>query len=551
MAELHTDHLAELDQHFAAGDMDGVRAALRDLPSSSRQALERLVGGAPVRSFTSRESPPTRRGSVFVLHGMMGSELFAAYGPDQDHVWLNPLRLMGGDLRRLRVGEDGRTGPIVPGGLRRSYLPLVIALDQHWDVVPTAYDWRLPLSASAELFEGKIREHFDDKPGPAHVVAHSTGGLVARMLLATRRPLWDQMDSPADRSLGGRLVMLGTPNLGSFAIAQILSGQDGLVRWLASIDVGSSADEIRQVLLSFPGAYELLTSSAASIENSGHALLYDGASWEEGFIDERLLEGAKRTHELLAAKGVDPDRTYYVAGSGHETPAAVRVDGRGRFSFRMTQEGDGRVPHALGFPVDDAGSPTVAGKIWYTTAGHGDLPREKEVICGVVDLLRNGSTARLGSRPPAGSRSRSVRGADWVTPDKVEQPRPLDLDAATDALRSPVVGRGERRRAAQRAASAAVEGGGQRSPGRRGPVGDAPARPPRQPRAQQLSRPRRPLPGRPHPRRGGASRLPARRPTVAPSAARSLPQGDRGRVAGDERRQLPAGRHRGRAGRQR
>ena len=55
------------------------------------------------------------------------------------------------------------------------------------------------------------------------------GGLVACNFIRLHREIWEQMRQ-GNQSRGGRLIMLGTPNFGSFAIPQALTGVESLVQ---------------------------------------------------------------------------------------------------------------------------------------------------------------------------------------------------------------------------------------------------------------------------------------------------------------------------------
>lgn len=458
LARAAEDPLSEVDERFAAGDMDGVRQAVRALPDAELRALESEVGDLALDAFVSRGLREPKAGVVFVLPGIMGTNLWAKDGGDKDRIWLSPLRLLKGDFRRLRV-VDG-PGTIEAGGLYRSYLPLVVALDSRWEVIPAGYDWRLPLEAAAESLAGRIRERSGGRDMPAHLVCHSMGGLVARMLIARHPDVWTSIDNPADRNKGGRLIQLGTPNLGSFAIALALSGDDHLVRWLARLDVPNDLRDIVRVLGTFPGAYQLLTSPDAKIDGSAHAELYDAETWASDAILAEHLAGARKAHEELARSGFDPARMHYVAGSGHATPAAVRIDegNGGRFSYRMTDAGDGRVTHELGLPLDTEGKPVFGNdRVRYSTAEHGDLTKDRETVAAVADLLRSGATARLSATPPAPRRGAAVAEDRWIPAELVEPPVD-DVAPIARGRRAQAGSRAQLRAEAQAAGDRAVRG---------------------------------------------------------------------------------------------
>ena len=80
------------------------------------------------------------------------------------------------------------------------------------------------------------------------------GGLVSRTLAALFSETWAGIDDPGTHGRGGRLVMLGTPNRGSFDIARALVGADPLVRRLALADAVHDLDGVLAILATFPAS---------------------------------------------------------------------------------------------------------------------------------------------------------------------------------------------------------------------------------------------------------------------------------------------------------
>lgn len=108
-------------------------------------------------------------------------------------------------------------------GLPGVMQPFAIALrKQGYRTIAPWYDsWRLPLRSIVDRLAPKVAAFASAQPSdaPVHFVGHSMGGLVARALIARQRPLHL-----------GRVVMLGTPNLGS-ELADLLA------RWPATRSV--------------------------------------------------------------------------------------------------------------------------------------------------------------------------------------------------------------------------------------------------------------------------------------------------------------------------
>ena len=105
---------------------------------------------------------------------------------------------------------------------------------QDHDVKPFAFDWRRPIAAEAKrLADGNRR-----RAGRAQDV--ETAGADHRALDGRARCTDDadlraQHLGPDDGSDGARILMLGTPNGGSWAPMQVLSGDDTFGNLLVNV----------------------------------------------------------------------------------------------------------------------------------------------------------------------------------------------------------------------------------------------------------------------------------------------------------------------------
>lgn len=393
--------LAYLRRQFAAGDIDGARRALMQLSPEGVKELEGRLGAATVaRMFqATRKVRGPSLGRVVVIHGIMGGKLASIDSSgDDDHVWLNYPRLVFGRIADFKLDASGEQADpsvrIETRGLLDEYMPLVLEIGQRWDVLPVAFDWRLDIDKSAAALDIEIRRW---APGqPVHIVAHSMGGVVSRRFMQMFPSTWDAMKDPDKLKRGGRLVMLGTPNRGSFAIPFVLTGEEKTVKMLETFDLKHNMEELLEIINTFPGSYQMLPSPELDFGDERHKL-FDRKQWGSYPVTQQHLDrGRKFQQELFAVK--DPDRLIYVAGYDRETPYRVRVDGPGKFSYQETMDGDGRVPHELGLLP---GVPT-----FYVAEKHGDLPANGKVLSGIHDLLATGTTGALDSKRPA---SRGVR----------------------------------------------------------------------------------------------------------------------------------------------
>ncbi len=321
-----------------------------------------------------RGSPNVQR--VLLLPGIMGSKLGfpdgGLFGLD-DVVWLDPKDIVLGTLRQLSLGTGG-SGKIRPlGVILLYYLMLKLRLKgQDFDVEFWDYDWRQDL----ETLGGRLARHLQAQKDQVHIVAHSMGGLVARA--AIHQGAGDRVD---------RLVMLGTPNHGSFLPTQALRATLDTVRKLAALDPVHTAEELcSKVFNTFPSLYQLLPPP----DKFDAVDVYDPAVWpQEGEStpqpDPRLLRRARTTQELLApATG----RFHLIAGVNQDTVTDLALR-EGAFEYTETRAGDGTVP--LKF-AELSGASTH-----YIEESHGSLPNNARVAAATADLLRSGETDQLST----------------------------------------------------------------------------------------------------------------------------------------------------------
>jgi pimeloyl-ACP methyl ester carboxylesterase len=314
---------------------------------------------------------------VFVVPGIMGSQLGLKRQPPLPHdiLWLDPIDIGVGRLAALRLAAGA---PIVPlGVVLYSYLKLKLHLRAS-GFAPALhdYDWRLGIDALGLAFADRIRA---EQSGRVMIVAHSMGGLVSRAALT--HPGMDKVE---------RVVLLGTPNFGSFAPLQALRGTYAVVRKIARL-VGTGTPETLadEVFNSFPSLYHMLPIAACN----GCPDLFDPAQWPRSGPqpDAGLLRSAREIQGMLAPPD---DRISVIVGVGQETVTAA-VRRRNEFVYTITRHGDGTVPAV------SAGLPGARNH--YTGVAHSDLTRDPVVAAAVTDLLRKGTTRRLPAKWASGS----------------------------------------------------------------------------------------------------------------------------------------------------
>ncbi len=335
------------------------------------------------------------KGNVVVIHGIMGGELTVYRHGKAKKIWVKALRLAAGAMQHLRLDEHGREEHNrdcqvrATGLMKKHYGELILSLSARWSVRTFWFDWRKDLNVAAADLAAKIAGWYSEGT-PFHIVAHSMGGLVSRTLILNHPQIWKRM---ASRGLeqGGRLIMLGTPNHGSFAVPQIITGLEGMVRKLAKIDLRHNRQELLEIVNSFRGSYQMMPSHLVLPHLEP---LYQSGTWaDSAAVPQPLLDNAREHHEKLA-KVVDAERMIYVAG--YDQPTLNDVDPRrvaeGE-AYSATLMGDGRVPHKLGLLED---VPT-----YYVDEGHGALPGNKLILRALDSLLETGATRSLADRVPA------------------------------------------------------------------------------------------------------------------------------------------------------
>lgn len=305
-----------------------------------------------------------------ILPGITGSHLSA----NGRWVWLNPAGICLGGVGRLAIDSPsvGPTGIIETyyGGLRahlsRTHQPL-----------PLAYDWRLPIQvAGAAVARVVLQRLGQGGPRPIHFIGHSMGGLVARAALCD-----PQLQRAFAASGESRLLMLGTPNGGSLAMALALLGHSRTIKALAALSLGEDRAAIAAIMRRWPGALQLLPPE-----------LLDAAAWAalagNRGLDPAAVKAAREFWRLMQGDaGLPAGRCLYLAGMGQTCDRLYAV-GTGPdgpvLHMTTTPRGDGTVLWSSGIP------PGVPA--WYAPSQHGDLCKDSSLHPVIAGLLLDGRT---------------------------------------------------------------------------------------------------------------------------------------------------------------
>ncbi|NRF65821.1 CHAT domain-containing protein [Aquincola sp. S2] len=375
------------------------------------------------RAARRSHADPSQVPAVFLLPGILGSNLKV----DGKRVWLG-WRFFN-SLKSLDIRQPG--GEVLPDGpIGVIYDKLAAYLSDSHEVHEFAYDWRVPLEQEARRLADEIAAALELRKAsrqPVRIVAHSMGGLLARTMQLERPAVWRDMMARPD----ARLLMLGTPNGGSWAPMQVLSGDDTFGNTLVATGALFDDAGARKMMAQLPGFIQLQAAlldaspglasrevwQALADEDFRMATQYNLWHSDErqlsvyrwGVPEQPVIDQAvalrKRLDAQLPQLAADAARMLLVVGHAKFTPAGIRTVEAGIEYLDAPERGDGRVTFA------SASLPQV--RTWRVDASHGDLPRESDAFAGYLELLDKGDTRLLDSAgAPAGVRGAGAAPAD-------------------------------------------------------------------------------------------------------------------------------------------
>lgn len=383
---------------WAGSDAGGVRAAplLRDAESERRKP------------------------AAILLPGILGSHL----ARDGQRVWLSS-RIVGG-LEQL-AWPDAAGHRITPdGAIGACYDALAAHLDATHEVIEFSFDWRRPIEHEAQRLARVAEAALGAREAsgqPVRFVAHSMGGLVVRALQLEAPELFDRLMAHP----GARVLMLGTPNAGSWAPMQVLSGDDIFGNALIAFGAPLHDARARALMAGMPGFLQLQAGLAD--ERLG---LADAATWQQlaqrdlaavrefnrwhggegagqlneyrwgvptqAVLDQALALRARLDAQVREALPRFVERWALVVGRARFTPDGFELGPQGLTYLNAVEAGDGRVTRA---------SARLPGlRTWSVEAEHGALASHAAAFAAYTELLDSGSTTALPRLPDLGPAQR-------------------------------------------------------------------------------------------------------------------------------------------------
>jgi hypothetical protein len=342
---------------------------------------------------------------VFVLPGILGSNLKV----NDDRVWLG-WRMLNG-MGKLRY-EEGDTRVQPDGPIALSYAKLIRFLSATHDVIEFSYDWRKPIEQEAQRLAAAVERELDRREGsgqPVRLMAHSMGGLLVRTMILESEKTWLRLQSRA----GSRFVMLGTPNGGSWAPMQVLSGDDTFGNVLVAFSAPFSDGKARAIMAQFPGFLQLqagLLDHSLELQKSDtwrklaredKALVDANTFWHRHYLQLQSFEWGVPGDAVLAQaaalrRRLDEQAANFrdyagtvalVVGRADFTPDGYAFDEGGLKYREAADAGDGRVT------LTSALLPGVP--VWSIDCEHGSLADKEDGFDAYLELLQTGSTSRL------------------------------------------------------------------------------------------------------------------------------------------------------------
>ncbi|MGB5052284.1 MAG: FHA domain-containing protein [Caldilineaceae bacterium] len=303
----------------------------------------RLVFKTPVQdeqqTLIEARVSRVRRPVVFVP-GIMGSQLWLG----SERVWPN-VRTLFTNPEIYRLPDDTPLRPegivdevvVVPNLIRQEqysrlsdFLVESLGYTRGVDLLEFAYDWRQDVRQSARKL-GEAIEAWGVTP-PVTIVGHSLGTLVTRYFV----------ERLGGNRLVDKLLLMGGPHQGApEAVTTLVAGPNLL-------PFGLLGERLRDVLATFPTAYQILPRYACVQDESGQPVdIYANPLWLPEERRPLLALAQEFQNELAYARPSVP--TVCIFGYAQKTLTDLRIrrgpaGGWQDLNLQRVEEGDNSVP---------------------------------------------------------------------------------------------------------------------------------------------------------------------------------------------------------------
>jgi pimeloyl-ACP methyl ester carboxylesterase len=301
---------------------------------------------------------------------------------------VDPLDMVIGRLRLLGIPSPKKIVALDPFPL--VYVGLKLALQAAgFDADYFPFDWRLNLRDLGASLKAKLATL---GPGKVHLAAHSMGGLVARAALKQ------------GASNVGSVVMLGTPNFGSYSPVLALRGVHDLASKLSGLDLTQSNVELTEhVFATFPGLAQMLPLGPSPMESIGMTPRYGQRRRASSIRCSMKPQASRRSSHPLRTTGFSSP-----AWTRRQLCAAIEIRTAG-FAINAVLQATAR----FRFRPPGSRVERCAGLLCEARSRH--LPMNGSVKQAVIQLLKGEPVTALSTEMP------QVRPAptEWLTDDQM------------------------------------------------------------------------------------------------------------------------------------
>ncbi|MEM7187006.1 MAG: CHAT domain-containing protein, partial [Bacteroidota bacterium] len=396
-----------------------------EVPASDRALLEHG------ELYPPNTPPSGDKPIAIILPGIMGSNL----EKEDRELWLHYGRILKGGLTDLAYAPSNKIE--ARSVVKTSYNKLFEHLSAQYDVTVFPFDWRKPLTESADELNAKIADLLNNYQQPIKLIGHSMGGVLVRDFILKHPATWQELN----KRKGFRLLFLGSPLGGSHRILTVLFGEDAIIKKLSKLDLFHSKRRLLEMFSKFPGILGLLPLTTGEGEDyakpeTWEAMLDVFGKKRWPLPSTKDLDNFRKYRDNVLKKrdDIDYSNMVYIAGKDKMTPKGYYLDTNPKehLYFLYTAEGDQSVTWELGIPKQLKEKDAV----YYTRVSHGALANEPDIFKGIDEILEKGETDLLRKTPPIAVGERGIRGEIRTFRTEPDE----DFDISSNGLRNTLFG---------------------------------------------------------------------------------------------------------------